>query len=408
MTLCRRLVLCLCLAGRATSFHGRAGGRSWTRARRTAARAAPRALLPELVRGGATVLEPVVPVRKAAIATAAAVSGAVALKTVLDRPSRRYAADGESNSVADEYDAWTEDGILEYYWGEHIHLGYYTDAEMAAGYKKKDFIAAKYDFIDEMMKWGGVGLEVKEATDKAAGRAPAPATPAAPLRVLDVGCGIGGTSRYIASKLGAAANVTGITLSPKQVARGMSLVRERGLESHCQLRVCDALAMDFADDSFDVVWACESGEHMPDKRKYVEEMARVLRPGGRIAIATWCQRDNRTAPFTPKEESDLDYLYAEWTHPYFISIEEYAELMGATALDKVETADWNKETIASWRHSIWVGVWDPWPVVRRPRAWWKTVRDGVCLERMHRAFDRGLMQYGMMTATKAAPKAEAA
>lgn len=44
----------------------------------------------------------------------------------------------------------------------------------------------------------------------------------------------------------------------------------------------DALAMEFPDDSFDLVWACESGEHMPDKKAYVEEMARVLAPGGQV------------------------------------------------------------------------------------------------------------------------------
>lgn len=37
-------------------------------------------------------------------------------------------------------------------------------------------------------------------------------------------------------------------------------------------------------------------------------------------IATWCQRDNEAQPFTPKEEKKLDFLYSEWTHPYFISI----------------------------------------------------------------------------------------
>ena len=41
----------------------------------------------------------------------------------------------------------------------------------------------------------------------------------------------------------------------------------------------NALAMEFEDDTFDLVWACESGEHMPDKRLYVEEMTRVLKPG---------------------------------------------------------------------------------------------------------------------------------
>jgi len=70
----------------------------------------------------------------------------------------------------------------------------------------------------------------------------------------------------------------GITLSNKQVERGTQLAKERGL-SNVTFKVMDALAMQFDDDSFDLVWACESGEHMPDKKKYVEEMTRVLAPG---------------------------------------------------------------------------------------------------------------------------------
>lgn len=60
----------------------------------------------------------------------------------------------------------------------------------------------------------------------------------------------------------------------------------------------DALSMDYPDASFDFVWACESGEHMPDKKRYVEEMARVLKPGGRMVVATWCQREEGDKPFT--------------------------------------------------------------------------------------------------------------
>lgn len=44
-----------------------------------------------------------------------------ALKKVFDTPSRAY-----KENVGDEYDSWTDDGVLEYYWGEHIHLGYYS------------------------------------------------------------------------------------------------------------------------------------------------------------------------------------------------------------------------------------------------------------------------------------------
>lgn len=321
--------------------------------------------------------------------TAAAVVGTAGVKLILDRPSRKY----EAGSVAKEYDAWTQDGILEYYWGEHIHLGYYTPEEMEAGYKKKDFIEAKYDFVDEMMKLGGIGADMGDEEAK----------------VLDVGCGVGGTSRYLAKKLGPKADVTGITLSPNQVKRATELAEEQGVPN-AKFTVMNALEMDFPDNTFDVVWACESGEHMPDKEAYINEMMRVLKPGGKFVMATWCQRDDREVPFSKKDERDLRFLYEEWTHPYFISIEKYAELIDATGMmNEVTTADWVDETIASWRHSIWVGVYDPRGFIFKPTKYLKCVRDAYCLERMHRAFKRGLMQYGMFAATKkAAPVAAAA
>jgi MPBQ/MSBQ methyltransferase len=304
------------------------------------------------------------------------------LKKDLDTPGRPWM---DGTTVGREYDAWTEEKILEYYWGEHIHLGYYTDADLAKGAgtllgcKVKDFIEAKLDFVDEMRAWSGCA--------------------ASPPKVLDVGCGIGGASRHLAATFGSGTQVTGITLSAKQAARAAQLALDQGIPN-ADFRVMDALAMDFPDDTFDFVWACESGEHMPDKGRYVEEMVRVLKPGGTLVIATWCQR---TSPpdFSPKELVNLRFLYEEWAHPYFISFSDYAMLLkGTMRMTGVETDDWTRQTIASWRHSIWAGVWDPMPVFTRPRIWYKTLRDIVTLERMRRAFGVGLMQYGMIKGTK--------
>ena len=357
-----------------------------------------------------------------AIGAAAAGAALLALgaRRLYARGSRPYAggAPGEGNGVGAEYDAWTEDGVLEYYWGEHIHLGHYSDAELAqpGGWRAKDFKQAKLDFIDEMLAWSGATAVLESAKDAAS--APSP-----PLRILDVGCGIGGTTRRLAS-LFPGAEVVGITISPQQVARATALAAEQGIPN-ASFVLMDALSMTFDDSSFDVVWGCESGEHMPDKRAYVNEMTRVLKPGGALAIATWCQRDAPPVPgslpgappaqegglnlegFTPEEQNELRFLYEEWAHPYFVSYEDYQRMLeGTQAFEEgsVEACDWTRNTIASWRHSIWVGAVDPWVVVRKgPRVWYKVTREIVTLERMHRAFAKGLMTYGMIKGTKKVP-----
>ena len=233
-------------------------------------------------------LVPKIAIKAAAITLSAALAGTGFVKLFLDKPSRTYG----SGTVANEYDEWTEEGILEYYWGEHIHLGYYgADVK----YKYRPLNEAQYTFIDEMMKFGGIN----PSEDSKA-------------KVLDVGCGFGGTSRYLARALGPESEVTAITLSPKQVERANELAIEQDTPN-VKFMVEDALEMpSFPDNSFDIVWACESGEHMPDKKKYIDQMMRVLKPGGKFVMAVWCQRDNREVPFDKRDKRDLQYLYEEW------------------------------------------------------------------------------------------------
>jgi len=323
------------------------------------------------------------------------------IKDWLDTPSRPYSADNNENSVRSEYDQWTKEGVVEHYWGEHIHMGSYAPLYVQKGYSKddsflwsfiratyghltgtyKDFISAKLDFSREMLQWANAG---------------------APKKILDVGCGIGGTSRFLA-KTFPQAEVTGITLSPEQAKRAADLAKKAGLKN-VKFEVVNALDMYFADDTFDLVWGCESGEHMPDKQKYIEEMTRVLAPGGRLAVATWCERDPEP-PFTAQELKDLKYVYEEWSHPYFVSINQYGKFMENTGkLENVSTDDWTDQTLPSWRHSIWVGVWSPWYwlklTLQRPKAFLGFLRDAYCLEKFHQGMKSGLLRYGMIKATK--------
>ena len=69
-------------------------------------------------------------------------------------------------------------------------------------------------------------------------------------------------------------------------------------------------------------------------------------------------------------------------------------------MNPITTADWIKKTISSWRYYVWVGIFDPRGWIFKPKTCLKYVRDGCCLERMHRAFHRGLMQCGVFSGTK--------
>ncbi|MBE9137426.1 methyltransferase domain-containing protein [Nodosilinea sp. LEGE 07088] len=290
---------------------------------------------------------------------------------------RRYES---SHSVANSYDQWTEDGILEFYWGEHIHLGHY-----GAPPRRKDFLTAKADFVHEMVRWGGLACLPVGTT------------------LLDVGCGIGGSSRILAQTYNFA--VTGVTISPNQVHRAQQLTPP---EVSARFQVDDAMALSFPDASFDVVWSVEAGPHMPDKAVFARELLRVLKPGGILVVADWNQRDDRKIPLNAWEKPVMRQLLDQWSHPAFASIEGFAEQLEATGLvaGQVVTADWSKETLPSWLDSIWQGVIRPQGMVRfGPAGIVKSVREVPTLLLMRLAFGTGLCRFGMFRAVRASSPA---
>jgi len=98
--------------------------------------------------------------------------------------------------------------------------------------------------------------------------------------VLDIGCGIGGTARFLAANYGV--HVTGLDLTPEFVETARRLTRLVGLEAEFTLG--SALDMPFAADAFDVATLIHVGMNLPDKRALFAEAARVLRPGATFAI----------------------------------------------------------------------------------------------------------------------------
>jgi len=101
-------------------------------------------------------------------------------------------------------------------------------------------------------------------------------------RVLDIGAGLGGSARLLASALGC--RVDCVEMSPDYCAGAVLLNRLTGLEDRITVHQGSALDLPFPDGSFDVVWMQNVGMNIEDKRQLYGEISRVLKPGGRYAF----------------------------------------------------------------------------------------------------------------------------
>lgn len=267
------------------------------------------------------------------------------------------------------YDA--SSGLWEQVWGEHMHHGYYGET----GAERKERRQAQIDLIEELLHWSSV--QTAE-------------------HILDVGCGIGGSSVYLAQKYGARA--TGITLSPVQAGRATERAAAAGVNA--QFQVADALKMPFADNSFDLVWSLESGEHMPDKEQFFRECYRVLKPGGTFICATWCHRSvDEGHPLTPSEQAHLEKIYRVYCLPFVISLPEYEQIATDLGFQQIRTDDWSTAVAPFWDIVISSAL-TPGAIAGLLRSGWGTIQAALSLGLMSRGYQRGLVRFGVLTATK--------
>jgi SAM-dependent methyltransferase len=100
--------------------------------------------------------------------------------------------------------------------------------------------------------------------------------------VLDVGCGLGGSGRFAATKYGC--RVTGIDLTHEYVETGNTLCSWVGLGDKVCLEVEDATKLPYSDETFDRAYMLHVGMNIADKKSLASELYRVVRAGGRIGI----------------------------------------------------------------------------------------------------------------------------
>ncbi len=133
-------------------------------------------------------------------------------------------------------------------------------------------------------------------------------------RVLDAGCGVGGSAIYLARRVGC--RVHGITLSERQVATCRANAAGNGVSHLTHFDRRNYLATGLPDASFDVVWAVESVCYAFDKADFLREAFRLLRPGGRLVLA-----DFFSVPMEGRPRRDRR-LMQKWTRSW--AIREYA------------------------------------------------------------------------------------
>ena len=132
--------------------------------------------------------------------------------------------------------------------------------------------------IDDLAPADEVHTRGREATEELA--ALTDFTP--DLRVVDVGCGVGGPARYLAATFGC--RVTGIDLTPGFVDAAEKLARATGLAGRVAFHCASALDMPFEDGAFDLAWTVQMQMNIADKARLYAEIARVLVPGGRLVF----------------------------------------------------------------------------------------------------------------------------
>lgn len=157
----------------------------------------------------------------------------------------------------------------------------------------------------------------------------------ATARVLDVGCGLGGTARHLAEEY--QCSVIGVDLTEEYVTAGTRLTELVGLSERVELRHASALDLPFEDDRFDIVWTQHVQMNIADKNRFFSEIARVLKPGGCFLFHD-VFRDSGDAPIYPVPWADDESMSVLVTETEARKIVEDVGLVIEIWDDKIQEA----------------------------------------------------------------------
>ncbi|MDY6941435.1 MAG: methyltransferase domain-containing protein [Pseudomonadota bacterium] len=219
-------------------------------------------------------------------------------------------------------------------------------------------------------------------------------------RVLDAGCGVGGSSIWLAREIGC--SVTGITLSQQQVDHAATNANKHGVADKVTFERRDFINTGYPDASFDVVWGVESVCHAENKADFIREAFRILKPGGRLVVADFFFSRPQYAP----EETEI---LQEWISGWSVQDLEYSgnfrRDLDETGFVDVDMEDATEHVKPSAKRLYQYAALSRWGakilLLFRIR---NRTQDGN-IRAVHRqwlALQQGLWQYGIFSARKPA------
>lgn len=217
-------------------------------------------------------------------------------------------------------------------------------------------------------------------------------------RVLDAGCGVGGSSVFLAAVLNC--RVTGITLSERQVEQARVNAQSRKVDDKAEFRVMDYAQTDFPDQSFDIVWGCESICYAHDKEKFIREAFRLLKPGGRLVVA-----DGFVSSFENNQHSKIRQWLDGWEVNYLESPERFNGFLQSAGFSHIRYRDISREAGRSskrlYRFYFLASAYLVWKKINfsGPPTDMQKRNIKACLYQ-YKGLRQGLWQYGLFAAQK--------
>eukprot|EP00178_Gracilaria_changii_P007117 TRINITY_DN227_c0_g1_i2.p2 TRINITY_DN227_c0_g1~~TRINITY_DN227_c0_g1_i2.p2 ORF type:complete len:415 (+),score=99.77 TRINITY_DN227_c0_g1_i2:775-2019(+) len=323
------------------------------------------------------VAKPSLPLWLVALFAAAAVAWLLRRWLALKHLSNKYVRTNLNADIAHFYDV--RSAAWETVWGEHLHHGLYD----VVNRRRMSAQHAQIRTMSELLKFGrALDLQLP-----------------AHANILDLGCGIGGASRFLARHFAPSCRVTGITLSAYQARRANELNRQKGLAASVTNEVRDALNSAFDDEHFHIIWSLESAEHIHNKQRLMSECARMLKPGGRLLMLAWCVREC-TPSFSLSERYAIRRIMDEYCLPSLSPPSEYHTEMLRAGFRDIAIDDWTHRAAPFWAEVLRSAFFNPlgWKMLFKYK--WPLLRSALAIRHVTSGIRQGVFRLVAFSATK--------